>query len=353
MRTIRVAFCDFTATDKHESAQFILRALKKHYTVELSDSPEYVFFHESTHSHIRYRNAIKIFYTLENIHPDFNICDYAIAFDYMDFGDRYYRLPFYLVAPFYFASDEDKQEASNFLFQTQPRFSAADLAKKKGFCSFVYGNYLAHPERESFFHKLSQYKKVNSGGTFLNNVGGKVPSKLQFEKQHKFSITFENSSREGYTTEKIVNALAAKTIPIYWGNPKVGMEFNEKRFINCHAYNSMDEVIARIKEIDNDDALYLEMINQPITPPGHHYKDILYGFETFLTHIIDQPYEEARRIRINQARHSDIISNITVVDTYTKLCVITRSTLAWLYQPLKKVGFIEQLKRKYFLKKLR
>lgn len=31
----------------------------------------------------------------ENITPDLNIFDYAIAFNWMIFGDRYFRLPFY------------------------------------------------------------------------------------------------------------------------------------------------------------------------------------------------------------------------------------------------------------------
>lgn len=72
------------------------------------------------------------------------------------------------------------------------------------------------------FEALKKYKKVNSGGRYLNNIGRAVVDKIQFESRHKFSICFENSSYPGYTTEKIIEAFAAKTIPIYWGNPCVG-----------------------------------------------------------------------------------------------------------------------------------
>lgn len=351
MRTIRVAFCDFSTTDKAASAEWILKILKKYYDVQISDTPDYVFFHESTHEHLKYTSAIKIFYTLENIHPNFNICDYAISFDHMSFGDRHYRLPFYLVSPFYFADDADRQEAGDVLFRKEPPFTQADLLEKKGFCSFVYGNYLANKERELFFKKLNNYKKVASGGTYLNNVGGKVPSKLQFEKKHKFSIAFENSSREGYTTEKIVNALAARTIPIYWGNPNVGMEFNVKRFINCHDFKDMDAVIERVKEIDNDDAKYLEMVNQPIGV-GKEFENIIYGFEVFLRNIIDQPQDQARRIRINQARYANLVSHIKVIRHYDAIRSRTMNILSLAYRPFKNITFLEKYKVIFFRKKL-
>lgn len=41
---------------------------------------------------------IRIFYPPpENLVPDFNICDYAIGFHYLDFEDHYFRFPLYLV----------------------------------------------------------------------------------------------------------------------------------------------------------------------------------------------------------------------------------------------------------------
>lgn len=50
---------------------------------------------------------------------------------------------------------------------------------------------------------------------------------------------------------------------IYFGNPLIKKDINEKAIINCNDYTSVDEVISKIKEIDNSDELWCEMISQP------------------------------------------------------------------------------------------
>ena len=60
--------------------------------------------------------------------------------------------------------------------------------EKRKFCSFVVSNADAKPIRQHFFEKLSDYKKVDSGGRFMNNVGGPVADKIDFHRQHKFVI---------------------------------------------------------------------------------------------------------------------------------------------------------------------
>ena len=77
-----------------------------------------------------------------------------------------------------------------------------------------------------FFDKLSTYKQVSSGGRFRNNIGGAVADKKAFQADHKFAIAFENTSYDGYCTEKLMEAFAAGTIPIYWGDPNVAKDFN-------------------------------------------------------------------------------------------------------------------------------
>ena len=80
-------------------------------------------------------------------------------------------------------------------------------------------------------------------------------------KNYKFSLAFENSSTNGYCTEKIIQAFAAGTIPIYWGdkhNP-TGGGINKKSFININDYNDFDNALETIKILDNNDEQYLKM----------------------------------------------------------------------------------------------
>ena len=57
--------------------------------------------------------------------------------------------------------------------------------------------------------------------------------------------------------------MLANSIPIYWGNPEISKEFNTKSFINFHDYNTIDDVINKIIELDNNDKLYEEYLQQP------------------------------------------------------------------------------------------
>ena len=53
-----------------------------------------------------------------------------------------------------------------------------------------------------------------------NNLrGSRVANKVKAIKQYMFHLSYENSVHEGYMTEKIIDALQAHTIPIYYGAP--------------------------------------------------------------------------------------------------------------------------------------
>lgn len=56
-----------------------------------------------------------------------------------------------------------------------------------------------------------------------------------------FSICIENSSNNGYFTEKILDAFLSYTIPIYWGCPDIGNYFNIDGVILCKDENEIIE----------------------------------------------------------------------------------------------------------------
>jgi hypothetical protein len=196
-----------------------------------------------------------------------------------------------------------------------------------------------------------KYKKVNSAGKYLNNTGNKkLENKLEYEMKHKFSIAFENSSRSGYTTEKLINALMAKTIPIYWGNPAIHREFNTKRFINCHDYSSFEDVLEVVKKIDTSDDLYVEMVNQPIQTDAYNFEEVKRGFDIFIKKIIDQPLEKAFRKTINPVQIEVMKKNASIIYLYMKVASKILSTATFLYKPLKKIAVVEKIKHLYFQK---
>jgi hypothetical protein len=140
---------------------------------------------------------------------------------------------------------------------TEPK-QEPDITVKKKFACMVVSNAEAK-ERIDFFHQLSKYKKVDSGGRFLNNVGGPVANKIDFIKEYKFVISFENSSYPGYTTEKLIEPMLVNSIPVYWGNTDVGRDFNTRSFVHVNRFAGYKEAIDYIIELDKDEEKYRQM----------------------------------------------------------------------------------------------
>jgi hypothetical protein len=248
---IKLMFTDFWFPLTLENIQnsFLFKLIEKAYDIEIDDkSPDAVIYSCFGFEHLKYA-CPRIYYTGENKRPNFSRCDYAFSFDY-PLNERNFRLPLYRVYPQY-----------PLLFET--RNPDKIIAENRKFCSFVNSNAKAK-ERIDLFDQLSKYKQVASGGKVRNNVGGRVPDKVKFISDYKFNIAFENSSHPGYATEKLMEALITNTIPIYWGDPKIGNDFNAKAFINCHDFESMDEVIEHIKKVDQDDDLYRQYLSEPL-----------------------------------------------------------------------------------------
>lgn len=90
-----------------------------------------------------------------------------------------------------------------------------------------------------------------------------VLDKLDFLKEYKFTIAFENFSSPGWVTEKLTHPMLVNSIPIYVGHKDVSKEFNTKSFINYNDFRSMKEFIDFIIKVDNDDKLYEKILNEP------------------------------------------------------------------------------------------
>ena len=247
-QSIKIAFTDFWHGNSPAEvvANPLYQMLSQYNDLELSKTPDFLIYSCFGHKYLNY-DCTRIFFTGENVRPNFNHCDYAFSFDY-PVTDRNYRLPLYYMYEYF---DQLRNKTRN----------VPDPSTRK-FCNFVYSNRKAR-ERIEFYKLLTRYKPVDSGGKVMNNVGGRVGDKLEFLRKYKFTITFENSSHPGYTTEKIMEALIADTIPIYWGNPLVYRDFNPDCFINCHDFDSFDEVISYVEKVDNDDELYRRYLSAP------------------------------------------------------------------------------------------
>lgn len=246
-RKLKLQFADFVPGFlKHNT--YFLRALAPEFDVELSDRPDVLIYSDYGTEFESYK-CKRIYHTAENLRADFSECDYAMTFDHLD-APYHLRLPHYV----FYGTPENLIK--------QPRPFDEILAEKHKFCNFVYSNRSAE-KRVEFFHKLSKYKRVDSGGHLMNNVGGPVANKVEFQRNYKFTIAFENAKHPGYTTEKMIHPMYAGSIPIYWGNDLAHRDFNPKSFLSWHDFQSDEALIEQIIEIDNDNDLFRAMVEEP------------------------------------------------------------------------------------------
>jgi hypothetical protein len=248
MQTINVNFGYFWP-DFDKADNYFTRVLSKKYKVELSDDPDMFFFTHAYNGKRDYLNykCHRVFLGWENARADWNSCDYVLDSDFYTNNPRHKRWPIWA------GWDTAKL--------IQPKSPELFLQKKK-FACMVVSNAKAK-ERIAFFHELSKYKQVDSGGRHLNNVGGPVANKMDFIKDYKFVISFENSTYPGYTTEKLIEPMLVNSIPVYWGNEEVGKDFNSNSFIHVNQYGSYKDVIDRLVELDRDEEKYMQLAMQP------------------------------------------------------------------------------------------
>ena len=305
MKRIRINFTGLSIRNEFDPYNnIILDILSKHYDVDVCDNPDYVicgvlykgFFNQGLyHQYILSFDKIRIMFCGENFVPDYNLVDYSICQYPIEYYGRNCYFPCGVEAftngRMFFRELQDKprQYDENF------------LKSKEFFASFIASHDSENNIRGDFFKALNERKRVESAGSYLNNMpDGKTVnwldgSKEDFLKKCKFSLCFESTKHEGFITEKIVEAFYNDTIPVYYGSSNVSEIFNPKAFVDISDYPCFDAAIDRILEIENSDKLYLEMMNQPIFNDPKYPEKKYAELEQFLCHIFDQPLEQAYR----------------------------------------------------------
>ena len=257
--TLKLWFVDFWHSSTKEaimSENPIYKLLSKRWEIQLdAGRPDFIICSCYGCEYLKWTQP-RIYYTGENFRPPYRFIDYSFSFDW-PITERNYRLPYYRLNEYY---EEIKKD----------RIVPPDYEERE-FCSFLVSNPRAK-ERIRMLDQLSTYKKVDSGGKVRNNIGRHIGNaledKLDWMKEYKFALVFENSSFPGYTTEKLIEALLCGTIPIYWGNPLVSEDFNTEAFINVHDFPDFASVVEQVQKVDQDPELAKRYLTAAGLPGG-------------------------------------------------------------------------------------
>lgn len=269
---LKVDFVDFWS-NFIKTDNYFYHLLSQEFNVVISDDKPDILFHsvdyDNEQNHLKYNNSKtkKVFYTGENQPANFTQSHFSFTFEKNN-DERNYRLPLWALHLNWFNVPYNEKRDQSYLHSID-KFLNKDLSNvsdKKFFCSFIASQ--PKGKRVDFVPKLMGKRLVHCGGRMYNNIGGMLEgrgdqiNKINFLNFFKFNISFENTSNNGYVTEKIIQPMFTNTIPIYWGAPDVTNDFNSKSFINAHEFENDEELIEYILEVDKDQDLYNKIINE-------------------------------------------------------------------------------------------
>ena len=247
----------------------------------VEENPNIVIFGPFGEGHRKYDGVPKIFFSGEN-NPHIEGSEIILSVGHsLEVNAKTLRLPLWVLEVNWFNADPAQirnPKPIPYDICTKPQMGF--LSKKTEFCSYIVSN-PKNEHRNAALVEIAKYKKVDSAGAHMNNIGFKLEgglgggggeiAKHEFLQKYKFNICFENASEPGYITEKYFHAKASGCIPIYWGDPNLARDFNPTGGINAHG-KTWEQVRAEIKEIDENAMKYLQMFSVPaITPEAEVY----------------------------------------------------------------------------------
>lgn len=255
MQSLSISFHNFSPGTK----QFVLKSLGEKYEVLVErcgkDIQFFGVFGEEFPDAVHQSKALKVWITGENRDPRHIIYDLHFGFQQNPLlGERSIRFPLWI-----FYIDWWNQ---NFLMSPARLMAPRHLDERPKFCNFICSKDMSF--RAEVFHRLTQRRRVDSLGGVLNNVGGRVASKMDALKQYRFTLAFENILAYGYVTEKILQPLAAGSIPIYWGASEARTDFNPNAFIDATQFISVDALIDHVLALADDPVALKTMAEAPI-----------------------------------------------------------------------------------------
>lgn len=187
--------------------------------------------------------------------------------------DSYLRMPLWQFEIDWFGADPLQiKNPIPLPIDTCTTVSPKGYDSRQKFCAFIVTN-PRNPVRNKSFTTLNSYKPVTSAGRLYNTIGDTIFAGLgggggemlkhEFLKDYRFCISYENASTPGYTTEKLLHAKAAGCVPIYWGDPKVELDFDTKGFLNANTCNSEEDLIRLVREVEENPVRWSQISSVP------------------------------------------------------------------------------------------
>jgi len=114
--------------------------------------------------------------------------------------------------------------------------------------------------------KIQNHRKPNAT-VLVEQKKADWSKNIELLQDYKYCLVLENKQKPHYLTEKLLNAVLAGCVPIYYGLPNVHDIFNPNSFI-LYDINNPQPALDMIRKLETNNTLYEEMLSAPLLQPG-------------------------------------------------------------------------------------
>ena len=211
----------------------------------------------------------KLFYYGENLNRYhlynndqvlYDTFDLIVGFKYTNLEKKQIRFPLWLM---YYKFYNYKTE-NNLINYIENKYNENKKKEHKKISTTLICRHDREGQRTKIYNEIvrNNYCHIYCPGIFNHNtndkLGIKVEDKINYISNSIYNICPENSTFEGYFTEKIFQAFEGGTIPLYWAIdlPEKGL-INENKYCFCNI-NNPNELKIQIKHAMTNPDYYLE-----------------------------------------------------------------------------------------------
>lgn len=130
-----------------------------------------------------------------------------------------------------------------------PDWQTLDLTKT-AMCSLIASG-KTKQRGHKLRHAVAEWAKATNQDVDIMGRGYKpFDVKSDGLAPYRYSIVIENAREQNYFTEKLVDSLLCRTVPIYWGCPNIGDFFDTGGMMICNDMEDIRNAVAQMSETD-------------------------------------------------------------------------------------------------------
>jgi hypothetical protein len=139
----------------------------------------------------------------------------------------------------------------NAMTPSQKMYKISTLTGAKAFAPGHFYRQKIHHHQEALKEFPITFFRSNIQQPYITDYGNNpllVGNKVELFGTFQFSMIIENSKQANYFTEKLIDCILTRTIPIYWGCPNISEFFDTTGWIILDT-TTIEELITKLKQL--------------------------------------------------------------------------------------------------------